>query len=375
MSEKSRNRTQPETAPSDKQNEANQPLPTEAYTDPAVFEQELDDIFTTTWQYVGAASEIAEPGDYITPRVGGKELIVLRDEDEDIRAFYNVCPHRGTKMLDGEGDVGRIQCPYHAWTFDTCGDLKSTPNFDPDMINYDEYGLYSVNVDTWGPLLFVNLEPESEAPLSDVVGPGMEPIQDNIDAKSMTLVESETYEMNSNWKAILDNFLECDHCHPVHDDFDLIQDVDNLSLEPQEHGFVTRSDMLEPDINISPYDTPADEWEARGGFYNYVWPNIKPTAVPGPVKNFFIVTFQPEAADRTIAKVDYYFSNDKMTEEKSNIIDFVDQVIKEDKEICERQYEGLRSNVLKDGVLSPTEKGIELFHNFVHERSHVTPET
>lgn len=356
------NPTDPTDEPSNEG--AFQYLPSRAYTDDDLFELEIDSLFPQTWQYLGGVSEVPEPGDYVTRSVGNKELILIRDEEGDLRAFYNVCPHRGSKVLDGEGSTGRIQCPYHAWTFNTCGELESAPNFDQDELDYDEYGLESLTVETRGPFVFVTEDPDP-VPLSNVVGPVLDPLDEDYGLDDLELIESETYEMHANWKAVVENFLECDHCASNHHDFVRIQDINNYSGEYHDYCSLFHAPIRDVDTDL--FETPIEDWEAAEGRYYFVWPNLTINVFPGPMKHLNIMHWHPVSPDLTIAKFDYYFTDDEITDDKQNLLDFIDQVQKEDMELCSRQHEGLSTNVLENGVLAPGEKGIKHFHSLVRD--------
>ena len=138
-------------------------LPASFYTDPAVFEYEKEKIFARSWICVAHRSELAEKNDYITREVIGENIVVLRDRDGVLRAFYNVCPHRGHQLLSGSGRARNvITCPYHAWTFKLDGELAharncdNVPNFDKDKSS-----LVPVKVEEYAGFVFINMDPEA----------------------------------------------------------------------------------------------------------------------------------------------------------------------------------------------------------------------
>ena len=145
-------------------------LPWEWYSDPAVLRLERERIFRRAWQYAGRADQVAEPGAFFTCDAGGVPVVVVRDREGVLRAFLNVCRHRGSLVCEGEGRRETLQCPYHAWTYDLDGSLRAAPRADREPgFDRDVLGLLPATVDTWGPFVFVN--PDAAAPpLREVLG-------------------------------------------------------------------------------------------------------------------------------------------------------------------------------------------------------------
>lgn len=185
------------------------------YTSPEVYELDLAAIFGTHWLFVAAAAELPEPGDYVTVDVGPSSVIVVRDDDEQVRAFRNVCRHRGSRLLDdARGCVGNLVCPYHHWTYGVTGELLHADN-QPPTFDRGRYGLQPVHVRDVHGLVFICLADEPPADFDEVVartepylapyGLGRTKVAHQID-----LVEQ------GNWKLVMENNRECYHCegHP-----------------------------------------------------------------------------------------------------------------------------------------------------------------
>src|SRR5579864_8793213 len=138
-------------------------LPQRYFVSPDVFAREQDEIFSNEWLLVGHQSRIAKPGDYFLATIAGESLIVIRDSKFEIRSFYNVCRHRGTRLKeDACGHSFTIQCPYHAWTYGLDGRLIGAPHMDDvPGFNKADYPLHSVNVGVWEGFIFVNLKDAS----------------------------------------------------------------------------------------------------------------------------------------------------------------------------------------------------------------------
>jgi phenylpropionate dioxygenase-like ring-hydroxylating dioxygenase large terminal subunit len=141
-------------------------LPFSWYSDAAVYALEQERIFRRAWQYVGRAGLVPEPRSLAAVRAGEVPVLLVRDREGELRAFLNVCRHRGSILVEGESRRETIQCPYHAWTYELDGSLRRAPraeqeaDFDPSGL-----GLLPLRVDTWGPLVFVNPDPDA-APLA-----------------------------------------------------------------------------------------------------------------------------------------------------------------------------------------------------------------
>jgi len=145
-------------------------LPWAWYADPEVLRREGERIFARTWQYVGRLGQVAEEGSYFAAVAGEIPVVVTRARDGELRAFLNVCRHRGHLVASGEGRRESLQCPYHAWTYGLDGQLRAAPRSErePDFV-LDEIALAPVQVDTWGPMIFVNPDLDA-APLADALG-------------------------------------------------------------------------------------------------------------------------------------------------------------------------------------------------------------
>ena len=208
-------------------------LPASWYSDPAVLRLEQEHIFKRSWQYVGVAGDVAEPGQFFTCRAGDVPIVVLRDREGELRAFVNVCRHRGHEVAKGCGRRETLQCPYHAWTYDLDGSLRSAPRSDREPgFEAGEWSLLPALVDTWGPLVFVNPDPAA-SPLAETLGElprvvrerGLDPAGLEFRGRSRELL------VEANWKLVVENYLECYHCPVAHKSFSRLIDVDPDSYE------------------------------------------------------------------------------------------------------------------------------------------------
>ncbi|MBA0051077.1 aromatic ring-hydroxylating dioxygenase subunit alpha [Streptomyces sp. AJS327] len=185
------------------------------YTDPEFHALDIAAIFARQWLFVAPEAEIPEPGDYLTLEIGPYPLIVLRDADSTLRAFHNVCRHRGSRLLDAErGSARNLVCAYHRWTYGTDGRLRHAPS-QPADADPGRLGLRPVHVRAVGGLLFVCLADEP-APGFDEIAARVEPYLLPHDLRHARVAARADLVEHGNWKLVMENNRECYHCdgHP-----------------------------------------------------------------------------------------------------------------------------------------------------------------
>ena len=192
-------------------------LPWSWYTDPAVLQLEQERIFRRPWHYAGRADEVSEAGSFSATRAGDVPSVLVRDEEGTLPAFLNVCRHRGSLVCEGAGRRSTLQCPYHAWTYSLDGKLLSAPRAAREGgLEMDELGLVPLLLETWGPFVFVNPDPDA-APLSQFLDDVPEHIAAaGIDVGALRFLARTESEIAANWKTCSENFLECYHCPVAH---------------------------------------------------------------------------------------------------------------------------------------------------------------
>ena len=194
-------------------------LPVEAYTGRNWFEREQEMIFSRTWAYVGFAEDVAEPGAYTTIRAGLNELFIVMGRDHRLRAFHNLCRHRGTQLLRAVGKTEKaITCPYHDWTYDLEGNLLSVPDEQQEFGHVDKacYGLKTASVDIWRGMLFVHPDPNAGS-IMDWFGE-VEPHLGPHDVSALVEYPQarNTYEIKANWKIVVENYIDVYHLSHLH---------------------------------------------------------------------------------------------------------------------------------------------------------------
>ena len=189
--------------------------PTSWYTDAPFLEREKARVFSRTWQLVGRAEEVAAPGQFFTATICDEPVVVARGPDEQLRAFSNVCRHRAGPVASGAGERKSFRCGYHGWTYALDGRLLSTPEFDGvECFSRADSTLPQFRVETWGPLVFVNLDAEC-APLSET----LEDIPARVGVQrleGMRAAARKDWHVDCNWKVYVDNYLEGYHIPIVH---------------------------------------------------------------------------------------------------------------------------------------------------------------
>jgi Rieske 2Fe-2S family protein len=192
-------------------------LPQAYFTDPAILAQERERLLLNSWVAAGRAEQVAAPGAYFLADVAGQSVIVLRDRSGVIRAFYNVCAHRGSRLCEEhQGQFSEtLQCPYHAWTYALDGRLVGAPSTaDLEGFSKSDWPLRPVAVGTWEGFLFLNLSPAPE-PLERYLAPVWDRFT-RFGTAGLRLGRSIEYTVRANWKLIVQNYSECYHCALVH---------------------------------------------------------------------------------------------------------------------------------------------------------------
>ncbi|HEX6533405.1 MAG TPA: aromatic ring-hydroxylating dioxygenase subunit alpha [Gemmatimonadaceae bacterium] len=192
-------------------------LPREYYVAPEIFAEESEKIFAGRWLCAGREDRIARPGDYVLQEVGGESVIITRDHAGALRAFYNVCRHRGSRLCEAPHGRfgGSIQCPYHAWTYALDGRLIGAPSSDAiDGFDRNEWPLHPVGVASWEGFVFIHLGDAPE-PFAEAFAPLIGRFA-RWALPSLVVARTIEYDVAANWKLILQNYSECYHCAPVH---------------------------------------------------------------------------------------------------------------------------------------------------------------
>lgn len=344
-------------------------LPGSWYTDPAIYAAERRRIFRSSWQYVGLVEQVAHPGDFFTAEIDQVPVVVVCGQDGQIRAFVNVCRHRGAIVVrEDQGTRSSIQCHYHAWTYHLDGTLLAAPNM-KDEPDFDRacHSLTALLCETWGPFIFVTLDRQAQ-PLTAYTGtlPNLVAAT-GLDLTKLRRRVRRTYDIRANWKIVLDNYLECYHCPVAHPGFCDVIDTKGYTITEYE-WFSTQHGVLKAsaphDTTTRPYDTSQGVQE---GFYAYLWPNFTINIYPGP-GNVSLNLFVPQGRDRTLAVYDYCFAEEAVSaEEKQAFVRFIDQIQEEDIVLCESVQQGVSTGFFTHGtVMRSQERALQHFQTLVY---------
>ncbi len=346
-------------------------LPFSWFADPAVFRLEQERIFGTSWQYAGVADWVAEPGQYFTCRAGLVPVVVVRDHDGSLNGFVNICRHRATEVAQGRGRRETLQCPYHAWTYGLDGCLRAAPRSDREPgFDRSQLGLLPVSVDTWGPLVFVNRDLDAP-PLAHFLG-GLPQIVEaaGVHFGELRYRDRVEWELNANWKAVVENYLECYHCPTAHPGFSKLIDVDPDAYRlTSDEWFSSQVAPIRRDVaaggGMAAYRPNGAVSEAH---FHWLWPTFTINVLPGPA-NLAAFSFFPIDADRTLTITDTFFGEEATEEQIAELTEFGTQVGTEDQALVESIQRAARSGGLDHGrLMLSSEHLIQHFQRLV-ERS------
>ena len=318
--------------------------------DPTVLRLEQERIFRHAWQYVARREEIAERGSFLATQAGDAPVVLTRDEEGELRAFLNVCRHRGSLVCEGSGRRATLQCPYHAWTYGLDGRLVAAPRLAREGGNdASELGLVPVQVDTWGPFVFVN--PDLGAGLlSDHLGDVPERIAAaGVDVDALRFLQRWEWEVEGNWKISAENFLECYHCPVAHPGFSSVMDV-----SPERYLLEVEGNRMTQ--HGSPRPEPTGGYDLTGeverGQFHLLFPGTLINVMPGR-PNISIGPIRPLSTERTYRFLDYLVADDADPAWIEEALEFDRQVGAEDSRLIARVQAGVRSGLVPDGRLLP----------------------
>jgi Rieske 2Fe-2S family protein len=337
-------------------------LPQRYFVSPEIFAEELQKILATNWVLVGHQSQLAKPGDYFLADVAGESLIVVKDQRSTIRAFYNVCRHRGARLCEEEnGHAAAIQCPYHAWTYALDGRLLGAPHMDETPgFNKTEYPLKPARLGLWEGLIFLNLG-EATASLEK----WFEPLNGKFSPWNLAALRSAKrleYDVKANWKLIFQNYSECYHCLGVHPELSKISPYDSAENDLTEGPFLGGFMRIASDKSLTmsgnacalPVGNFGDE-DFRVVFYYSVFPNMLLSLHPDYV---MVHQLEPQSPARTLIFCDWFFNPEAFKRsdfDPEDAVQFWDMVNKQDWHVCELSQLGISSRAYEPGPYSARE--------------------
>jgi len=335
-------------------------LPAALYTDEQFLEMEYQSIFENTWQLVGHKSQLNNVGDQMVCQVGRVPIVVVRNQENILKAFHNVCRHRAGPVATENANSKILRCKYHGWSYTLDGDLKtapemsSTPNFD-----VCQFHLPQASIKEWQGFIFVcvgDSPPKFEevfAGIADTIKP--------IDLSKMSFSHRDEYLIDCNWKVYMDNYLEGYHLPHVHPGLSKL--LDYRSYDTILHDWFS--------YQFSPLDGNDSESNFYGeghAHYYCIYPNLMLNILPGRLQTNVIL---PAEGNQTRIIFDYYYegigseNTEKLIQQDT---DFSDEIQEEDIQICQRVQQGLNSGSYQAGRLCmKRETGVLHFQNLVRQ--------
>jgi Rieske 2Fe-2S family protein len=352
-------------------------LPQRYFVSAEVFAEEQERIFSKQWLLVGHQSQIAEPGDYFLAQVAGESLIVIRDQKSQVRGFYNVCRHRGTRLKeDACGHASTIQCPYHAWTYGLDGRLIGAPHMD-EVPGFDKanYSLHAVNLGLWEGFIFVNLNDggtrlRAEATARQAPGDFISlerwfaPLAGKFSDWNMSILRPAKrieYDVRANWKLMFENYSECYHCPGVHPQLQKVSPYDSAENDLAEGPFLGGFMKINPGKSLTMSGNACAAFvgeieNLQQVFYYSIFPDMLLSLHPEYV---MVHQLWPQSPERTLIVCDWFFHPDAFARKDfkpEDAIEFWDMTNKQDWHVCELSQQGIASRAYQPGPYSSREK-------------------
>jgi glycine betaine catabolism A len=336
----------------------------------------METFFFESWICAGRADQIPNAGDYFLREIAGESIIVVRDESGGVAAFYNVCRHRGTRLCSSaEGTfAGKIQCPYHGWSYAFDGRLVGAPHMDSDVFERLDYPLHKLHSDLWDGHVFIhsgrhpNPLPVQLADLPSRFAPWR--------MGELRLHQRIVYDVQANWKLIVANYNECLHCPVLHPALNRLTDYMGSDNE-ERPTYIGGSMAFRGDTETMSMDgrrrrdylPGLSEAERNKVFYYVVYPNLLLSLHPDYM---MIHTLWPRAVDSTEIVCEWYFHPAELAKLDffaADAIEFWDLTNRQDWHIVEQSQAGIQSRAYTPGPYSSREALLSAFDQVVLERS------
>jgi glycine betaine catabolism A len=341
-------------------------LPGNYYTSHEIFREELERIFFERWICIGRASQLTKPGAYFLHRIGNESILVTRNERDEIHAFYNVCRHRGTRLCtETIGQLnGKIQCPYHAWTYSLDGALLAAPNMAANF-QKEEFPLHPVSLAVWQGFLFINLS-HQPIPFEEDFLPVLKLFQP-YQLSDLIPAHQIIYDIRANWKMLFQNYSECYHCPKVHPALARLTPYRNSSNVFDEGPFLGGAMSLRAEsmtmggrFCATPFASLSAE-EAKLVHYYTIFPSLFVSPHPDYV---LVHRIEPQAPDRTTVICEWLFHPEAIAQpefDASPAVAFWDMTNRQDWHVCELSQEGVSSRGYEPGPYADLESLLAAF--------------
>jgi len=339
-------------------------LPGRYFTSPEIFVEELEKIFLQRWLCVGREAQIARPGQYFLQQIGAESVIVLRDRSGQVRAYFNVCRHRGTRLCEEHrGQLSEtIQCPYHAWTYSLDGRLIGAPSADTiEGFDKADWPLHPVASATWEGFLFINLADDPE-PFEEAYAPVLSRFS-RFNLPALAVHRRIDYELTCNWKFVVQNYSECYHCPLVHPALVKLSPPtsgeNDLYRGPFLGGYMDIVDSSESltvsgrSCGVMVGNLPTDD--LKRVYYYSLFPSMLLSLHPDYVMYH---TLWPKGPGQTRVTCEWLFHPDTLNNPAFNPddgVEFWDMTNRQDWHVCELSHAGVQSKSYTPGPYSRRE--------------------
>ncbi len=367
-------------------------LPRAFYFSDEIYAREKEHIFFSEWFCAGREEQIPNPGDYLLLEVAGERIVVVRTKNGELRAHFNTCRHRGCQLVlhesaepsatSGAGPLGTfpgaIRCPYHAWTYTLEGDLRTAPYIGDDAgFHKEEFSLHATGIQTWGGFFFLNLTPDKALARGYDLAAQLGPIPERVKRyplANLRTAQRSVYEVQANWKVLLENYNECYHCAGVHPELcDIVPSfkkqgggyLDWARGIPHKDGAFTFT--FSGTTSRAPFPGLNEDEKIRHKG-ELIYPNFMLSLAAEHVAAF---TLWPRTPTHTTIACDFLFHPSEMAKpdfDPSDAIEFWDLVNRQDWRICEGVQRGMQSKVFEFGYYAPMESMSLDIRNYIRER-------
>jgi Rieske 2Fe-2S family protein len=338
------------------------------FVSPQIFTEEQQKIFSKQWVLVGHQNQITKPGDYFVADVADESLIIVRDKSDAIRGFYNVCSHRGSRLIENRnGRSQGIQCPYHAWTYALDGRLIGAPHMDETPgFNKADYSLRQTQLGLWEGFIFLNLTNASAQRGGYMsLEKWFAPLGGKFSRWNLSALRSAKrieYDVRANWKLMFQNYSECYHCLGVHPELSKISPYDSAENDLTEGPFLGGFMRIASDKSLTmsghtcalPVGDFGNE-DFRFVFYYSIFPNMLLS-----LHSDYVMVHQllPQSPERTLILCDWFFNPEAFNRrdfDPDDAIQFWDMINKQDWHVCELSQQGISSRAYAPGPYSARE--------------------
>ena len=348
-------------------------IPKSAYTSQAFLDRELSEVFRKEWVCVGRADQLAKPGDYLTYELAGEPVLVVRDQDGQLRAMSNVCLHRMSTIMHGSGNSATLTCPYHGWVYSLDGSLRGAPGMGLNTgFDRAKYCLPEVQCVDWQGFIMISLNPDATPPgahyaeVTDMIG--------DFDMSAYTSLFHETHVWNTNWKVLAENFMESYHLPVCHagtvGGVSKLEEMDcPPGLDTFNYHYILKDAAFKLAVAHPDNTRLQGDWR-RTTILLAIYPSLLVTLTPG---YFWYLSLHPKGVDHVHITYGGGMSPDFMADSEAEGLfneakALLDDVQVEDKRCTERVYRGLCSEAARPGHLSHLERPIYDFATYLAAR-------